>query len=515
MEHGDGAVHPRPRAFMQCFNGRLIYAVTLIALSQLNFGMDQGAFSGTQAMTSFEQKFGVWDEGKGKFVIEPYYLSLLNSLNYIGFAFGLVSGNLISRWWGRRRCMLVMCCWALVAAIILVTAQHRAQMLVGRIIAYVYIGMELALVPVLQSELVPARVRGFVVGTYQSGLLFGQLTMALICQRTAKIEGEASWRIPLGLFFIVPSILICGVWFLPESPRWLLLQDQPDAAMASLRLLREGKFTDEEIEAEFQEIKGTINLTVDRGRFKEQFRGTNLKRTLIVVGVNVFLQLTGQNFSSIYGTIFIKSLNTINPFAMNSINSGVNIVMVFITQALTDMTGRVPLMVAGAAVQCTALFTMGALGTISSPSPEVKKAITAMVTVFGVGFQLGWAPLSHVVAAEIPTTRLRDLTYAVGSVFNITIQFAVSFSIPYLLNAPYANLGSKVGFIFGTTAFGAVIFSWFCIPECSGKTLEEIDRLFLEGMAIKDFKKMGRVGDNGGLEAGGKVAEVDYEERAP
>lgn len=105
----------------------------------------------------------------------------------------------------------------------------------------------------------------------------------------------------------------------------------------------------------------------------------------------------------------------------------------------------------------------------------IKNAITAMVTIFGVGFQLGWAPLSHVVAAEIPTTRLRDQTYAMGAVFNIVIQFAVAFSIPYLINEPYAALGSKVGFIFGVTAFMAIIFTFFCIPECSGKTLKEID----------------------------------------
>jgi hypothetical protein len=67
----------------------------------------------------------------------------------------------------------------------------------------------------------------------------------------------------------------------------------------------------------------------------------NLKRTLIVIGVNFFLQLTGQNFSSVYGTIFIKSLNTINPFAMSAINSAVNIIMVLVTQLLTDRTGRV------------------------------------------------------------------------------------------------------------------------------------------------------------------------------
>lgn len=64
-----------------------------------------------------------------------------------------------------------MCCWAMVGAIILVTSQLKEQMLAGQIVTYAYIGMELALVPVLQSELTPAPVRGFVVGTYQLGLL--------------------------------------------------------------------------------------------------------------------------------------------------------------------------------------------------------------------------------------------------------------------------------------------------------------------------------------------------------
>ena len=154
-----------------CFNGRLLYACGLIALSQVNFGMDQGAFNGTQAMNAFQRKFGVYNEAQGTYQIEPYFLSLLNSLTYIGFAFGLVTGNILSRRYGRKKTFFIMCMWALVGAIILVTSQHKEQMLVGRIVAYIYIGMELALVPVLQSELTPAPVRGFVVGTYQSGLL--------------------------------------------------------------------------------------------------------------------------------------------------------------------------------------------------------------------------------------------------------------------------------------------------------------------------------------------------------
>jgi hypothetical protein len=127
---------------------------------------------------------------------------------------------------------------------------------------------------------------------------------------------------------------------------------------------------------------------------------------------------------------------------------------------------------------------MGGLGTTIDPSLAIRQAITAMVTLFGVGFQLGWAPLSHVIAAEIPTSRLRDQTYAFGAIFNIVIQFTVAFCVPYLLYSPYANLGSKVGFIFGAFAACAVIFSFVAIPECKGKSLEEIDRLFMEDVPI-------------------------------
>lgn len=161
----------KPRGLVGCFNGRLFYSCLLIALSQLNFGMDQAAFSNTQAMPAFQQQFGTWDEVKGTYVLETVFLSLLNSINYVGFVFGLITGNLLSRRFGRRIAMFIMCFWALISAVILVLAKTRTQAITGRTIAFVYIGMELALVPVLQSELVPAQARGFVVGTYQSGLM--------------------------------------------------------------------------------------------------------------------------------------------------------------------------------------------------------------------------------------------------------------------------------------------------------------------------------------------------------
>lgn len=162
---------PPKRGIPRCFNPRLLYSCLLIAFSQVNFGLDQGAFSNTQAMSYFVQMFGTYNPSTKTYALGTVYLSLLNSVNYVGFAFGLVTGNLLSGRFGRKKALFVMCFWAILAAVVLVTARHGTQMIVGRTLAYVYIGMELALVPVTQSELVPAEVRGLVVGTYQSGLM--------------------------------------------------------------------------------------------------------------------------------------------------------------------------------------------------------------------------------------------------------------------------------------------------------------------------------------------------------
>lgn len=69
------------------------------------------------------------------------------------------------------------------------------------------------------------------------------------------------------------------------------------------------------------------------------------------------------------------------------------------------------------------------------------------------------------------------------------LGFAVSFSLPYLLDAPYADLGSKVGFIFDSIAALSFVFALFCVPDCSGRTLEQIDLLFGMGIPMRKFQK--------------------------
>ena len=102
---------------------------------------------------------------------------------------------------------------------ILVTSgvsHNRWQLLVGRVLNYIYIGMELASVPVYQSEVVPAPIRGLAVGSYQLSLGIGGLIINGICRGTSDIQSNNSWMIPYGLYYIIPSFIASCIWFIPE-----------------------------------------------------------------------------------------------------------------------------------------------------------------------------------------------------------------------------------------------------------------------------------------------------------
>lgn len=290
-----------------------------------------------------------------------------------------------------------------------------------------------------------------------------------------------------------------------QSPRWYALKDRHEDALKALTRLRKGKYTEEAIAQELEHMVAGIQREVEQGTFMDMFHDRQTtKRTMVVVGVNFFLQSTGSLFSSVYGAYFIRSLNMINPFTVTLITSAISLVSCLLAMVLVDRWGRRKIIFFGCSIQTTSLFLMGGLGTVSNPSISVRSGVVFAMCMLTFGFTTGWAPTSHTLSAEIPSMRLRDITYRSASIVNILTQFTVTISMPYLLNEPYAALGSRVGFIFGSMAVLSMVFVYFCVPDCKGRTLEEVDLLFESKIPLRKFGSV-QLAENALLTPIGKI----------
>ena len=131
-------------------------------------------------------------------------------------------------------------------------------------------------------------------------LSIGSIVGAAVDYGTHNIGGRRAYQIPLALFFAAPTIQSIAMFFFPETPRWLMVQGQSDKAEASLRMLRNSKINELQLRAELNEIRVSTEEQLEQNKkalFLEMWRGTNLRRTLLSIGVVCFHAANGMSFS--------------------------------------------------------------------------------------------------------------------------------------------------------------------------------------------------------------------------
>ena len=125
-----------------------------------------------------------------------------------------------------------------------------------------------------------------------------------------------------------------------QSPRWLASKSRHEEGLAALEKLRVGKMTHEEIVAEYNTLEVAASRYQEKGKFRELFWKSNIRQTFIVIGINFFLQTTGFTFHLVYGSVYIRSLGTINPFNVNLIKSFLGLAIGIATMWASDIVGR-------------------------------------------------------------------------------------------------------------------------------------------------------------------------------
>ena len=147
-----------------------------------------------------------------------------------------------------------------------------------------------------------------------------------------------------------------------------------------------------------------------------------------------------------------------------------------------------PILLTGGSFMAFFLFILGGVGTIHNPSATQKNVMVASNVLFGASYALSWAPLSYTILGEAATSRLKEKTNNLATSISVITTFVVSFTLPYLLSPPYAALGARVGFIYGSTSAISVVVAWLLIPEMKGRSLEGVDEMFEKNIAVREFR---------------------------
>jgi sugar porter (SP) family MFS transporter len=432
------------------------------ALGGLLFGYDTGVISG--ALLFIREDLG----------LTPIMEGLVVSGVLIGALIGAAFCGPIADRIGRKKAIIWLGFLFSIGAIGTGLAPNVEILILFRIELGIAVGGASALVPLYLSEMAPSAIRGKVASLNTLMNALGIL-MAYIVNFAFSSSGSWDWML---LLAIVPSLLLMiGMFFMPESPRWLLQNKREDEAREVLLLTRDPKFIDAEIQS-ILEIKSE-----DKVSLSELFSPLLRPVLLIGIGVAIFQQIIGTNTIIYYTpTILLDAGFGASSAIAGTIGIGVvNLLFTLIGLVLIDKIGRRMLMLLGNVGMSLALGVLG-ISTLFFNAPGWL--LLACLCLFMVAYSASWGMVVWVVLAEIFPLRIRGTAVGLASTCLWLANIAVSLSFPVLLNTIGSGLLYLIYAAIGVLAF---LFVYKFVPETKGKSLEQIEEEITFKKSVSSF----------------------------
>jgi sugar porter (SP) family MFS transporter len=277
----------------------------------------------------------------------------------------------------------------------------------------------------------------------------------------------------LGLGFIPSAILLVGLFYLPESPRWLVKQGRSSEAATVLRRMGRAQ-----PEAELQEIENTEAQQVKRslGAALRELTGPGLRLALIgALGVSVLTQLMGINSIIYYAPTTLIAVGfgqTASIVASVGIGA-LNVVVTVIALYMIDRIGRKRLLLLGCVGMVIAMLILGITTLVSPHGSSIVASVTLIcLFLFIISFGMSWGVCVRVVISELLPLNVRGTAMGLVLVLNWLANFLVGLIFPIAL----ASAGISIVFLtFAVVGIISFFFVLGLIPETKGKSLEKIE----------------------------------------
>ncbi|KKK14300.1 hypothetical protein ARAM_000796 [Aspergillus rambellii] len=469
-------------------------------------GYDGSLMGSVLAMAHYQKTFNTGMSGQK--------VSVVTSLYTVGSMVATPISAVISDRFGRRKCMFAGAWVIIVGSIVIATANSLAHFVVGRFILGMGIQVMVVSAPAYAVEISPPHWRGRAVGFYNCGWFGGSIPAACVTFGSNYIDSNWSWRLPFLLQCFACVIVICAVWFIPESPRWLISQGREEDALAFLiKYHGNGDPNARLVRLEIDEMRGGIRLDgIDKRWWDYRpFVTTHSGRWrfLQVIMISVFGQWSGNGLGYFNPTIFesLGYTSSSMQLLLNLINSIVSAIGALTAVRFTDKMPRRPVLIWGT-FACA--ITMAINAGVSVPMIS-QKAETGSVNMtygrtalsfyylFNFVFSFTYTPLQGVIPAEALETTTRAKGLALSGFMVSLISFISQFASPIGLQ----NISTNYFWIFvGWDLFESVCWYLFGV-EAQGRTLEQLEWVYQQKKPVQASKNLDKVV----IQADGHVTE--------
>lgn len=456
------------------YNMTFIWLICIVAaMGGLLFGYDWVVIGGAKPF--YEPYFGITDA-------TPFLRGLAQSSALFGCLIGAVLSGIISDKSGRKRLLILSGLLFTVSAVGTAFAGNFLFFNVFRIIGGIGIGLASNLSPMYIAEISPARMRGKFVSINQLtiviGILAAQIVNWLIAQPVPEgvsleyildsWNGQYGWRWMFGAETIPASMFFLLMFFVPESPRWLLKYGRDEQAAGILSRLGGAKYAGTAIE----DIKKTLaGEEIAHVNFRDLFEPKLRRIVMLGVFLAVLQQWCGINVIFNYAQeVFAAAGYGVSSIMFNIVITGiVNLLFTFVAIYTVDRFGRRILMLIGAGGLAGIYAILGAGYYFQSTSILMLILVISAIACYAMSL----APITWVVISEIFPNRIRGAAMSVA-VSSLWIGCTVlTLTFPYLK----AGLGAHGAFwLYGVICVIGFVVILMKLPETKGKSLEDIER---------------------------------------
>ena len=483
----------------------------VVSLAIVMDGYDTALIGTLQGFPAFQKRFGQEVGTTGTYQLEPSWQSALGLASPLGNIVGIFINGILTERFGHKKVLIGSIVYLTGCIFIVFFATSIDILFVGELLAGLAWGVFSTMGPAYASEVTPTVLRAYLETWVVLCWGIGQLISYGVLDGLIGNTTNWAWRIPFAVQWVWPVIIIPLVIFCPESPWWLVRQGRLEDAEKAYKRLSSSR--DE------NDAKNAIALMVETTQLERAmtegtsywacFKGDNLYRTeigCVAWGCQVLVGFAIQS----YATYFYEQagLPATSAYKMTVGQGGLHFVCTMLSTIIFTRHGRRPIFIWGAVFMCTMMFIIGFL-SLAKQTVGIGYASATVYLLWFSGYELSIGPASYIIVGETSSTRLRSKSIALARNFYNVLSVLSSVVGPYILNPTAGNWKGKSGFLAAGFGVLSAVWGYYRLPECKGRTYEELDILFSKKLKPWEFKNYHFDRET---EIETKIAEVEHRE---